>query len=414
MDIYKIQAQFEDLKINVLTSETLDLLKLIKDDDIRNKIIEQFSKPNNEKAQDDTPYSMMEVNKMLKQRQKIDTPVTLNNLLEEFNNLKKEITNLKNKNKDFDNRIFNLEKGKSLVKINKDKEIIEIEDNNFLQTIEMIISQKWWVKLILLINNTEIKEFTALVDSGADLNCVKEGLIPTKYFIKTSHSVGTVSGEKIHINYKLQNAKICKNTVCIPTNFILVKNMTNQMILGHPFIHKIFPLKKVDKDGITGTFNGKSITFEFITQPVTKMLSELRDQIMKKNKQICFLKDEINMLTIEEKLENPKLKEKIQMIVNKFSLKICNDHPNTFWNRKKHIVSLPYEEGFSENNIPTKARPGQMKPELLELCKEEIASLLQKGLIKPSKSQWSCTAFYVNKHSEQERGGGGTYVSYKL
>ena len=404
IDIYKIQAQFEDLKINVITNEILDLLKLIKDDNIRNKIIEQFD---NEKSQDNTPYSMVEVNKMLQQRQKINTPVTLDNLLQEVNNIKKEIDNLKNKNKSFDKRISNLEKGKYI------ETNIEEEDNNFLQTLEMVTSQKWWTKVTLIINNTEIKEFTALVDSGADLNCVKEGLIPTKYFIKTSHSVGTVSGEKMRINYKLQNAKICKNGVCIPTNFILVKNMTNQMILGNPFLDKIFPLKRIDKEGIIGTFNGKNITFEFITQPVTKMLSELRDQIITKNKQIGFLKDEINMITIEEKLENPKLKGKILMIINKFSLKICNDHPNAFWDRKKHIVSLPYEEEFSESNIPTKARPCQMNSEYLELCKKEIASLLQKGLIKPSKSQWSCTAFYVNKHAEQERGVPRLVINYK-
>ncbi|XP_047266245.1 uncharacterized protein LOC107865634 [Capsicum annuum] len=72
--------------------------------------------------------------------------------------------------------------------------------------------------------------------------------------------------------------------------------------------------------------------------------------------------------------------------------------------RKKHIVSLPYEENFSEDKIPTKSRPCQMNTNLVEFCKTEIDSLLQKGLIKPSKSPWSCTAFYVNNAAEKERG----------
>ncbi|XP_070002857.1 uncharacterized protein [Nicotiana sylvestris] len=78
-----------------------------------------------------------------------------------------------------------------------------------------------------------------------------------------------------------------------------------------------------------------------------------------------------------------------------------------------HIISLPYEEDFSEDNIPTKARPCQMNSDYLELCKKEIDSLKEKGLIRPSKSKWSCTAFYVNKHAEQERGVSRLVINYK-
>ncbi|XP_015078421.1 uncharacterized protein LOC107022275 [Solanum pennellii] len=83
---------------------------------------------------------------------------------------------------------------------------------------------------------------------------------------------------------------------------------------------------------------------------------------------------------------------------------ICADHPNALWDRKKHIVTLSYEDSFDESDIPTKSRPCQIYAELVDSCKREIDSLLQKGLIKPSKSPWSCTAFYVNNAAEQERG----------
>ncbi|XP_049378095.1 uncharacterized protein LOC125842844 [Solanum stenotomum] len=86
------------------------------------------------------------------------------------------------------------------------------------------------------------------------------------------------------------------------------------------------------------------------------------------------------------------------------AIDICADHPSAFWNRKKHIVTLPYENDFSEENIPTKSCPCQMNTELVEFCKKEIDNLLQKGLIKSSKSPWSCTAFYVNNAAEKERG----------
>ena len=45
-----------------------------------------------------------------------------------------------------------------------------------------------------------------------------------------------------------------------------------------------------------------------------------------------------------------------------------------------------------------------MNNELLELCKKKIEDLLIKGLIRKSKSPWSCAAFYVNKQVELERG----------
>ena len=77
-------------------------------------------------------------------------------------------------------------------------------------------------------------------------------------------------------------------------------------------------------------------------------------------------------------------------------------------------MSLPYENDFNERKqIPTKARPSQMNSEYLELCKKEIQDLLSKNLIRKSYSPWSCTAFYVNKASEKERGVPRLVINYK-
>ena len=59
------------------------------------------------------------------------------------------------------------------------------------------------------------------------------------------------------------------------------------------------------------------------------------------------------------------------------------------------MISLPYEKYFSKKQIPTKARPIQMNPRLLEYCKKEIKDLLDKKLIRPSFSPWSCVVLYV-------------------
>ena len=73
-------------------------------------------------------------------------------------------------------------------------------------------------------------------------------------------------------------------------------------------------------------------------------------------------------------------------IVQIIKTKICADLPNAFWERKQHIITLPYVTDFNEKHIPTKARPTQMNAELLEYCKIEIQTLLEKKLIRPSKS----------------------------
>ena len=77
------------------------------------------------------------------------------------------------------------------------------------------------------------------------------------------------------------------------------------------------------------------------------------------------------------------------------------------------MVSLPYEKYFNEKQIPTKARPIQMNPELLEYCKKEINDLLDKKLIRPSHSPWSCATFYVQKASDIERGIPRLVINYK-
>ena len=54
-----------------------------------------------------------------------------------------------------------------------------------------------------------------------------------------------------------------------------------------------------------------------------------------------------------------------------------------------------------------------MNNKLLEHCKKEIEDLLIKGLIRKSKSPWSCIAFYVNKRAELERGVPRLVINYK-
>ena len=54
-----------------------------------------------------------------------------------------------------------------------------------------------------------------------------------------------------------------------------------------------------------------------------------------------------------------------------------------------------------------------MNHDLLEICKKELQTLLDKKLIKPSKSPWSCAGFYVMNQAEKERGAPRLVINYK-
>ena len=76
----------------------------------------------------------------------------------------------------------------------------------------------------------------AMIDSGADMNFIEEGLIPSKYFEKSTERLVSANGSQMKIKYELNNAHVCFK---IPS--VLVKNMTNKVILGLPFINALYP-----------------------------------------------------------------------------------------------------------------------------------------------------------------------------
>ena len=73
---------------------------------------------------------------------------------------------------------------------------------------------KWYMRITFVIQlDFIIKDVVALVDSGADMNCIHEELIPTRYFQKTTQSLTSASGNSMHIKYKIPEALIY-NIIC--------------------------------------------------------------------------------------------------------------------------------------------------------------------------------------------------------
>ena len=64
------------------------------------------------------------------------------------------------------------------------------------------------------------------------MNCIQEGLIPSKYFEKSTERLVSANGTQMKIKYELNNAHVCHDNVCFKIPSILVKNMTDKVILG--------------------------------------------------------------------------------------------------------------------------------------------------------------------------------------
>ena len=216
------------------------------------------------------------------------------------------------------------------------------DDEMFMGLINKIKIQKFYINIRIIINDFLLDTMT-LFDTGANSNCFLEGLIPTKLFQKTSEKLSAVSGSKLKIIYNLSSATIEDQGLRIETNFLLVQNLNNEVILGTPFIRSLFPLH-ISKEGITTWHLGRKITFDFSTKPIARNINFIE----KKISQINFLKDEVSFSNIQIQLEKPQLRENIQSLLQHIQSTICSDLPHIFQNRKKHIIDLPYEKDFYE------------------------------------------------------------------
>ncbi|GAV85994.1 hypothetical protein CFOL_v3_29428, partial [Cephalotus follicularis] len=331
--------------------------------------------------------------------------ITLQDLQKEIKDTKQDLQKFKQKTK---KQIIHLEQillQKHSSSSSSDKEIEQIDQGEtstkFINLIERITYQKWHVNISITIQDSFKLQTIALIDSDAQMNCIQEGLIPTKYFEKTKQKLSTANGENLRVNFKVTDVHIFNEGICIKQSFILVKDLDIRIILGQPFLEIIKPFK-VKIEGITTKIFQQKILFALNEKPITKDINLLKifslfkehyvNLIKTKENHLYSMKQEVSNKKLENQLQTSQIKEKIDSLKNNIVTPWC------------HMVSLPCEKDFTEQNIPTKARPIQMTYELMEHCKKEIQELLSKTLIRHSKSPWSCAAFYVNKNSEIERG----------
>ena len=67
------------------------------------------------------------------------------------------------------------------------------------------------------------------------------------------------------IKYELKNAHVCHDNACFKIPSVLVKNLTDKVILGLPFINVLYPFL-VENDGITIDPFGQKVKFKFASK----------------------------------------------------------------------------------------------------------------------------------------------------
>jgi hypothetical protein len=372
-----------------------------------------------------------------KQKSKV---VTISRLQHEISNIKKDIVDLKNDihhikidNQDLKSQLLITNLHKHFQMDNKDLKIEEITGNQhehsndpessnatvyssstlkFVKLVKSFIPPKWYAKITVIVAKDYSFDAIALIDSRSDMNCIQEGLVPSKYFEKSTERLNFANGDSLHINYELSKAYVCQNDVCFPTPSMLVKNMkSDKVILGNLFLYLLYPISSINESGITTVKMGTEVKFTFASKLDIEL--DRLNLVSAKTKHLNSLKQELEYKRIVQQLSNKLLQSKIVAFNNKLIDTVCSDLPNAFWHRKKHIVALPYIKDFSERKIPTKARPIQMNAKTLEFCQKEIADLLVKNIICKSKSLCSCAAFYIMKNAKLERGYPRLVINYK-
>uniref|UniRef100_A0A0R0EG98 DUF7746 domain-containing protein n=1 Tax=Glycine max TaxID=3847 RepID=A0A0R0EG98_SOYBN len=214
-------------------------------------------------------------------------PTTIQDLQTEINNLKREVKELRQQQELHQIILSQLEEDSDFesVKNSEENQTENLEDDMFMGLINKFKIQKFYINIKFIINDFVLGTMT-LFDTGANSNCILEGLISTKFFEKTSEKLSTTSRSQLKINYKLSNA--------------IIENQENKI------------------------------------------------------NQINFLKEDVSFNNTQIQLGKPQIKERIQSLLSHIESTVCSNLPHAFWDRKKHIVDLPYEKDFREKQIPTR------------------------------------------------------------
>ena len=188
-------------QINMLSADQelfIEMIDQIDNKETKAKYLRKFLEHQNTKPKFknnlSNSYQMKDILKYYKNQE----PTTIQDLQEEIKQLKTQIDELKLYTQNIDTRLRELETQKETLTTQTSEEL-----ETFVHSMTIVQKQRWYSKIILKINSDFQSTFIALIDSGAYLNCIQEGLIPIVYFVKTSQKLLTASNDPLKVQYKI-------------------------------------------------------------------------------------------------------------------------------------------------------------------------------------------------------------------
>ena len=99
---------------------------------------------------------------------------------QQIKDLKQSSHLLTNDSMDLRNQFLNLTTKNTFLPISSTQQ--NQPEDSYINLLHHVNFQKWHVNIRIIINEEYDFTTVALIDSGADLNCMFEGLVPDKYF----------------------------------------------------------------------------------------------------------------------------------------------------------------------------------------------------------------------------------------
>ena len=151
--------------------------------------------------------------------------------------------------------------------------------DEFLNIIDRMIFQKWYSEITLVVHKEFSLTVVALIDSNADMNCIQEGLIPSKYYESTQDKLTQANGDRLKISNKLTKTYIyiyIYNGINFRTPFFLEEKLSSKVIIGNPFLALLYPFSMTD-NGICTNILETEVFFKFILPPIPKDIQLLKE-----------------------------------------------------------------------------------------------------------------------------------------
>ncbi|KAH9681461.1 hypothetical protein KPL71_026986 [Citrus sinensis] len=229
-------------KINVLTKDQeifLELVKHISDPNLQKEYLDKLLKTmDSNKAETfkvpivkKNSYDLTEI--LDKNKTKKSTP-SIQDLQKEIKDIKLEINDLKEKQKSDSNTIQLLLQKQ--LQDNSDNESTPDDDDqkveniksipkDFLFVLKQITTRKYLVKITLIFSKDFAMDAIALFDTGADLNYIREDIVPKRFHEKTNERLSAANNSKLKTDLSKANTVIPKpiqwKDVNLPEEWIL-------------------------------------------------------------------------------------------------------------------------------------------------------------------------------------------------